>query len=150
MDSSRFQLNPSYQKIVIHKIQVFRDGQWADRMHTSTHKLLQQEKRIRFHNLYNGDLSLVYFLDDIRVGDIVEYACSYIGKNPLFCSHYTRILSLQSQEELRKISHRILGTPFTPFVDQAFLYYFRGSVIRSNTLSSRMGVGRCFHTTLPR
>ncbi|MGH2612967.1 MAG: DUF3857 domain-containing protein, partial [Rhabdochlamydiaceae bacterium] len=106
----RFYFDPSYEQLIIHKIQVYRDGEWSDRMQTSTSKILQREQQLE-SGLYNGDLCLVYFLDDIRVGDIVEDACSFKGENPIFSSHFTRIFSLQGKASTEKIHYRIFGHP---------------------------------------
>ena len=59
----RFNFNPSFETLEMHQIQVYRDKEWSDRLSTSTHKILQRERRSD-RNLYSGELCLVYFLDD--------------------------------------------------------------------------------------
>lgn len=109
-----FNFNPDYQKAVVHMIRVYRDGCWSDRLESAHPKLLQREERLD-SNLYDGDLSLVYFLDDIRVGDIIEHSYSIEGENPFFSSHYCGLLPFQYMSSVEKISRRVLADPSQPF-----------------------------------
>ncbi len=106
----RFSFDPSYEQLMMHTIRVYRAGQWSDRMNTSTYKIIQREGELD-HNLYNGNLSLIYFLDDIQIGDVLEYSCSFIGEHPVFSPHFTRNFSLQEATSIEKIHRRILGDP---------------------------------------
>ncbi len=106
----RFHFDPAYEHLEMHTIQIYRDGQWSDRLNSSTYKILQRENKLD-HNLYSGELSLVYFLDDVRVGDIVEYSCSIIGENPAFSPHYARVFYLQEKNAIEKIHCRVVGHP---------------------------------------
>ena len=45
-------------------MRVFREGVWIDRLENSKSKILQRETKLE-QNLYMGELSLVYFLEDI-------------------------------------------------------------------------------------
>jgi hypothetical protein len=102
--------DPSYQTVVVHTLQVIRDGKKLDRLKHSRHKLLQREEDLE-RNLYNGDYTLVYFLNDVRVGDIIEYAWSIVGAHQLFSSHLTDMVMLQNQATVERIYRRILIHP---------------------------------------
>lgn len=101
---------PSFEKVLVHFIRIFRNGQELDRLCTSRHKVIQRESDLE-DNVYNGSFSVVYFLNDIREGDIVEYAFSVVGENPLFESHYTDYISLQKRVSVERISYRLLMNP---------------------------------------
>jgi hypothetical protein len=60
-----------------------RDGICQDRLNSTRLELLKREQDLE-NNLYNGTFTLAHFLDDIRIGDIVEYACSFVGEEPVF------------------------------------------------------------------
>src|ERR1700722_778157 len=62
---------PSFQTLILHNIRVYRDGEWSERMETSQHQVIQKEEELN-NGVYSGSLSVVYFLDDIRMGDILE------------------------------------------------------------------------------
>lgn len=102
----RFVFDPFYQKIIVHNLRIFRNGQWLDRLENSAHQLLQREEELD-DNVYNGDLTLVFFLKDLRVGDILEYSCSYVGKNPFF-SRFADFIDLQDENYWEKGYRSIL------------------------------------------
>ncbi len=107
--SSQFTINfdPFYQRVIVHAIKVIRSGKSLDRLRQSQHKLIQREEELE-NNLYNGNYTLVYFLDDIRIGDIIEYAWSVVGTHPIFSTRYTDILTLQNQATTEKLFRRVL------------------------------------------
>ena len=96
---------PSYQQLIVHQIRVYRDGQWTDRLGTSRHQLIQRENELE-QKIYDGHLTLVYFLDDIRVGDIIEYAFSRVGVNPIFASTLATSVGLQTEFVMEKVFRR--------------------------------------------
>lgn len=106
--------DPSYYQVIVHAIRICRDGQWFDRLENSHHNVIQREEELD-QNLYVGDLTLVYFLNDIRVGDIIEYSYSLVGQHPLFVSHYVDMVFLQRESPIEKITHRLLGHPDLSF-----------------------------------
>lgn len=106
----RIDFDPAYYQVMVHAIRIFREGEWFDRLQSTRHHLVQRETELE-RNIYNGTLSLVYFLDDVRVGDIVEYSYSLVGGNSLFFSHYTDWVYLQIDFPVDRIVHRILGHP---------------------------------------
>lgn len=111
----KIDFDPSYCQVIMHAIRIFRGGEWLDRLENSRHHLIQRETELE-QNLYNGDLTLVYFLDDIREGDILEYSYSFVGENPIFSSHYTDWAYLQREFSVEKITHRFLANPDLSFL----------------------------------
>ncbi|MEX0961676.1 MAG: DUF3857 domain-containing protein [Simkaniaceae bacterium] len=110
----KIDFDPSFTQIVMHDIHIFRAGKWHDRLENARHNLIQRETELE-QNLYNGDLTLVYFLDDIREGDLIEYAYSFVGNSPLTSSHYTDWEYMQRPFTVEKITHRLLADPSLTF-----------------------------------
>lgn len=75
--------DPSYESLTYHFIRLWRNGQAQDRLDLSEIKVLQQERDLD-RQMYNGQLSTLLLLHDVRVGDIIEYACTRTGTNPVF------------------------------------------------------------------
>ncbi len=109
-----FDFDPSYCQVIVHAIRIFREGEWLDRLKSSRHQVIQRETELE-QNIYNGDLTLVYFLDDIREGDIIDYSYSQVGHFPLFASHYAEMVYFQRESSVEKITHRFLGHPDLSF-----------------------------------
>lgn len=75
--------DPTYQTVTLHLLRVLRNGVTLDRLTLDRFKVIQQEKDLdRFE--YNGRLTALALLDDIRVGDEVEFAYTVHGRNPIF------------------------------------------------------------------
>ena len=101
--------DPAYEKAAVHMIRIYREGKFLNKLDTSRVELLQREQDLE-RNLYQGTQTLVYFLEDVREGDIIEYAYTTVGPHPILSSHYTDIIGLQRSEEIETIYHRLLAS----------------------------------------
>jgi hypothetical protein len=102
--------DPLFQKVMVHGIYVHRNGMSASRLKTARRDLLQREEALEA-NIYSGNLSLVYIIDDLREGDILEYAYSLVGVNPLFSSRFADDLDFQLEIPVDRIFYRLLTHP---------------------------------------
>lgn len=78
--------HPSWETLNLHSCKVIRKGLEIDKLSTASTRLIQREARAN-SNIYTGTWTLLMFLDDIREGDILEYAYSMEGSNPLWGGH---------------------------------------------------------------
>jgi hypothetical protein len=101
---------PSHQHVIVHHINVLRNGEILNCLEKSHHKLLQRENSLE-DNIYHGKLTLVYFLNDIRAGDIVDYSYSVVGLHPFLSSHLTTWAPLKEEQTTGKIHSRLLIHP---------------------------------------
>jgi transglutaminase-like putative cysteine protease len=79
--------DPSYQTLTFHSIRLVREGVAKDRLNRSQIKLFQREKEMEFF-LYDGSFTAQYQLEDVRVGDLIEYAYTIEGANPVLKGKY--------------------------------------------------------------
>ncbi len=79
--------DPSYQKLIFHSIRLIREGVAADRLNRSQIKLLQREREMESF-LYDGSFTAQCHLEDVRVGDVIEYAYTIEGANPVLKGKY--------------------------------------------------------------
>lgn len=75
--------NPAYQSLTLHTINVIRNGRVIPKLATATVRVLQRERELEAR-IFDGRKTANVFLEDVRVGDIVEYAYSVRGSNPVF------------------------------------------------------------------
>jgi transglutaminase-like putative cysteine protease len=75
--------DPTYEALEWHFVRVWRDGAAQDRLTGAEIKVLQQERDLD-RQMFNGRLSAMLVLSDVRVGDIVEYSHTVRGANPVF------------------------------------------------------------------
>ena len=78
-----FNFEPSYQTLRLHRLHIHRDGQILDRLADQKVDVREQENRME-QDHYNGLLTAELLLRDIRIGDILEWATSTQGRNPIF------------------------------------------------------------------
>lgn len=74
---------PSYQRMQLHQLRVLRDGRWLPWRDHASARTLDREPEAE-QRIYDGRKTMVLQLDDIRVGDVLEYAYSVTGWNPVF------------------------------------------------------------------
>lgn len=79
----RIVFNPSYQHLVLHSIDVVRDGRVDHRLAKASVQVVQREKELE-RQIYDGSKTANVFLEDVRIGDVVDYAYSLEGRNPVF------------------------------------------------------------------
>lgn len=79
--------DPAYQQLIFHSIKIIRGGEVFNKLNSSKIKTIQREKELdKF--MYDGALSSVLFLEDVRKGDVIEYTYTIKGFNPIFKGKY--------------------------------------------------------------
>ncbi len=107
----------THQRVTIHTIRVYRNGTWHDRLNLTRIELLKREQALEC-NIYRGNLTLAHFLADIRVGDIVEYACSFEGGVLFF--NFSDWLVMADQVATSRNYQRIIAHPSRPLFFKTF------------------------------
>ncbi|MCE2997977.1 MAG: DUF3857 domain-containing protein [Cyclobacteriaceae bacterium] len=88
MSDLNFEFDPTYEQLVFHSITILRDGKEINQLPVVI-KTIQREQDLD-RNLYDGSLTAIVNLKDVRVGDIVEYAYTRKGYNPVFENFFSR------------------------------------------------------------
>jgi hypothetical protein len=114
-----FNFMPSFQTFVMHSLRLYRDGKWQDRLLSSRHQLLQREDGLE-ERLYDGSLTLVYFLTDLRVDDVVEFSYSVFGNDPILHPYHEDELYLEAGSPFEKLYYRIIPNEALPFYFKPF------------------------------
>ena len=103
----RFLFEPSYQQLAIHFIRIRRNRILLNGLRPSEIKVIQQEEALD-QQLYNGTLAAIVFLNDLRVGDIVDYAYTVSGENPVLGGRFAEVLYLAVGEQFQHIKFRLV------------------------------------------
>lgn len=121
--------DPSYETLALHRLVIYRGGKAIDRLAGQEIKMIQRETRSGW-NIYDGRMSAELILEDVRVGDVLEYAYSLQGWNPIFANHYLDSFYTDRDEAVHLLRLRLLwpssrhlgmkkfGAPLTPTVTQ--------------------------------
>ncbi len=99
--------NPGYQTLTIHWARIWRGAQPLDRLDTNSVKIVQREQDLDQFAL-NGEKSAVLVLDDVRVGDIIDFAYSIKGENPVFGNHFYSGILVQLGQPAERLVTRVV------------------------------------------
>jgi hypothetical protein len=92
----------SYQKVAFHAVVVRRGGEIIDKLRTNKFELLRREQNID-RLVYDKSIDAILNLDDIQVGDIIEYDYTVYGNNPVFDGKYFQTIYLNYSVPIGKI-----------------------------------------------
>ncbi len=101
---------PSYQQVTFHWLRIHRDGQWLDRLSVPQMKVIQREPELE-SQVYDGRLSAITFIEDLRVGDVLDYAYTIRGANPVFGPAFFESFALDWSVSIERASFRLLWPP---------------------------------------
>jgi Domain of Unknown Function with PDB structure (DUF3857) len=99
--------DPSYQKLTLHAINVRRGAQVIAKLTTAKVQVLQRESGLE-SLIFDGYRTAHVFLEDVRVGDVIEYAYTVRGSNPVFENHHFGGFALQYGVPLARLHARLL------------------------------------------
>lgn len=121
--------DPGYESVELHFLRLRRGGGELDRLARDRVELVQRESELEAQ-IYDGSLSAVLFIEDLRVGDVVEYAYTLRGANPVLDGRFTDSFDVEWSVPLRHLLFRLLwptgrtllvrnhGTSIAPAVEE--------------------------------
>lgn len=122
--------DPNHEQLQLHKVVVWRNGKPINQLDLNKVKVLQREKGME-QGIYDESLTAVLVLEDMRVGDLVEYAATVKGSNPVFGGKFFNSFNLQGYDPIdemlvhlvapqhRKINYKLYLTDKKPMVATA-------------------------------
>ena len=99
--------DPSYQTLTIHEISIHRNGEKIDKLIDSDIKTFQRETSLE-RSLYDGSVTAVVNLTDVRKDDIIEYAYTVKGFNPINKGNYSANIYQQYTLPVERIYAKVL------------------------------------------
>ncbi len=111
-DAGRFKIsfNPEYQRLVIHRADLRRDGRWSDRLAADKVSLARREAGFE-NDLSDGVVTALIVLEDVRVGDVLRISYSVIGSNPVMAGQASDWIRFASANPMLDSSLRVLFEP---------------------------------------
>lgn len=77
------EFDPTYQKLVLHQLELWRGMQRVDKLDRKLVKVLHRETQLE-NQVIDGRMTAAIVIDDLRVGDRIEWSVSLVGDNPVF------------------------------------------------------------------
>jgi hypothetical protein len=98
--------DPAFQRLVIHHVRLLREGRDVFSFRPADVRVIQQERSLD-EQIYSGELTAVVFLRDLRPGDVLDYAYSLEGTNPIVRAAYDDDLRLAYDSPVRVVRHLV-------------------------------------------
>jgi transglutaminase-like putative cysteine protease len=105
--------DPPYEKLTLHHLRVVRGGRAIDALRPREIHVIQQESDLS-QRLYNGTLTAIAFLHDVRVGDVVDYAYSLDGQNPVLGGRFSARFALAELVPVHRLRVSVTTSPDRP------------------------------------
>jgi transglutaminase-like putative cysteine protease len=122
--------DPSFERLVLHGITVIRDGRAMNALDTQSIRIIEKEDEKSDH-LYDGVLSAIAFLKDVRPGDVLDYSWSIEGANPLLGGRFADVFDLTSDIPTHLIRQRLIFPASRPLRSRSTARDVRPSVTRA-------------------
>lgn len=101
--------DPSYEHLEFHAINIIRDGNIIEKLTASDFQIVRKEINSESY-IYDGSLSALSNLSDIRVGDIIDYSYSIIGFNPIHKGNFSTSFYLNNTQPLGKLNIKLISS----------------------------------------
>lgn len=136
--------NPAYQRFALHAIRVIRDGKTTDRTRQVEMDLLRREQGLDRH-YYEGEVTAVGLLSDIRVQDVVEVEYSVTGANPIFGGRYSTFMPMSFDSNVAAFHFRLQHPERRPMKVVAPSAYtvdrkVKGGVVTHSLLTQKLAI----------
>jgi len=115
--------DPSYQSLQFNMVRVVRDGRIIDNLSTHEIKTFQRESGYDRH-LLDGSLTAVINQENIRIGDVIEYAYTLTGNNPIHAGDFYKSVFQQFSIPIQQYNYRFIAPENAPL----FFRYFNNAV----------------------
>ena len=99
--------DPSYQRLVLHDVAIVRDGKRIEELARDEVRIIEKESDSK-DSIYDGQLTALLFLKDVRPGDVIDYSWTLEGSNPLLGGRYADEFDFSAHVPTRLMRHRML------------------------------------------
>ncbi len=102
-----FEFSPPNERLILHSIRVHRDSQTTSHLDAERVQLLQREANLE-QLVYDNRRTAFVLIPDLRVGDVLEYEWSIVGRNPVLGGHVMGGIASQREAAVGVLSSRLL------------------------------------------
>lgn len=99
--------NQEYQQLALHQVDVIRDGQVINKLDSLVINSFRSEDRAS-SLIYDGVIRTHLIIDDLRIGDELEYSYTTTGSNPVYQQLYSVGLQVSWGVPVEQVYYRIV------------------------------------------
>ncbi len=112
-------VDPTFQTLVLHHVRIIRDGHSVEQLGQARITSVPIETELE-SRIYNGTYTVNVLLEDLRIGDVVDYAYTLRSLGQLWSDHFSMRVFFGWSEPLRLERLRIIYPPQRHLRYQAF------------------------------
>jgi len=105
--------SPDSQDVVIHHVNIIRDGQTIDVLADQTFETLRREENLE-RAMLDGQLTAVLQPAGLRVGDIIDTAYTVVSRDPVIAGHAGRVVDFNLPMAADRVHFRASWTGDRP------------------------------------
>jgi transglutaminase-like putative cysteine protease len=99
--------DPGYQLLTFHWVRIWRGTNALNRL--DPNKIVVSQRGLDADELlFSADKSALLLLEDVRMGDVIDYAYSVQGDNPVLAGRFSDWVQLQSSHPIERLTTRLL------------------------------------------
>lgn len=98
--------DPSFENLQLHWIRVYRDGEWIDLLPDVSMEVVDARTDVSSW-YYDDSQDVRIILEDVRVGDVLDYGFTRLGSNPIGGDYFYDSTSLGYSIPVRRIDVRM-------------------------------------------
>jgi transglutaminase-like putative cysteine protease len=99
--------DPSYQSLKFHWVRIWRGTNSLNRLDPDKIEVTQSGLDPD-ELLFSAEKSALLLLEDVRMGDIIDFAYSIQGDNPVFAGRFQGVVEAQSSAPIERMTTRLL------------------------------------------
>lgn len=99
--------DPSYQALALHHVNIRRGSATIGQLRPEAVRIIERESEIDRY-VMNGQATALIVVSDLRFGDVLDYAFSVRGRNPVFGDRYVNTVLLGSPAPLARFRYRMI------------------------------------------
>lgn len=107
--------SPDVARLAFHDISIIRGGQRINMLDRNKVRWLQREAALE-EQMIDGEVTASLILEDLRVGDVVEYAYTLKGANPVFGGRYSALMPTSHPRPTGLFQYRLVAPDSRHFV----------------------------------
>jgi Domain of Unknown Function with PDB structure (DUF3857)/Transglutaminase-like superfamily len=105
--------DPSFETLIVHDAEVVREGKRIHELNADELRVIEKESEAD-DRIYDGQLTALIFLKDVRPGDLIDYSYSLDGANPLLGGKYADEFELSASRPTKHLRHRLVWPAARP------------------------------------
>lgn len=106
-------IDPDYQTLIWHRLRILRDGQVIDLLPTQDFRISENQSD-RANLIYDNTLEVLAIIEGTQKGDVLDYAYTISGRNPITGNQFTHWFSQQFSVPVDRIYSRIIQPKTVP------------------------------------